>query len=94
MAKKKKASNKNVPATINATLLLLGRKYESEGETIDEVLDGLQPGGWAKGAGVLIVERDGVSREKIIAGNHIRNLFGMASGTKREISLKWVKSLF
>lgn len=82
-------------SVIYATLKLLGKTCASEGKTIDEVLDGLKDaGGWMKGAGVLTIEKDGVVREKIIAGNHIRNLFGMASGTMRQISLKWVKSLF
>ncbi len=79
---------------IKATLKVLGRIYESKGNTIDEVLNNFKTEDWVKGAGVLIIEKDGVIREKIIAGNHIRNLFGMASGTMREISLKWVRSLF
>ena len=77
-----------------ATLKVLGHVYESQGNTIDEVLNNFKPEGWIKGAGVLIVEKDGIIREKIIAGNHIRNLFGMASGTLRSVSLKWVRSLF
>ena len=77
-----------------ATLKILGKIYTSEGETVDEVLNGFKCGGWTKGAGVLSIEKDGVIREKIIAGNHIKNLFGMASGTMREVSLKWVRSLF
>ena len=77
-----------------ATLKILGKIYTSEGETIDEVLNGFKCGGWTKGAGVLSIEKDGVIREKVISGNHIKNLFGMASGTMREVSLKWVRSLF
>ena len=79
---------------IKASLKVLGRIYESEGKTIDEVLNNFKPEHWIKGAGVLTVEKNGVTKEKIIAGNHIRNIFGMASGTMREISLKWVKQLF
>ena len=77
-----------------ATLKILGRIYTSEGATVDEVLDGFKTQSWIKGAGVLIVEKDGVKKEKIIAGNHIRNVFGMASGTMRAVSLKWIKQLF
>lgn len=79
---------------IKMTLKVLGRTYEIQGNTFDEVINNFKPQDWVKGAGVLIVEKDGVRREKIIAGNHIRNLFGMASGTKRQVSLKWVKGLF
>lgn len=79
---------------IKATLKVLGRVYESKGNTIDEVLSNFKTDNWVKGAGVLVVEKGGITKEKIIAGNHIRNLFGMASGTMREVSLKWVKSLF
>ena len=77
-----------------ATLKVLGRVYESKGDTVDEVLNNFKPEDWIKGAGVLIVEKDGIVKEKIIAGNHIRNIFAMTNGTRREVSLKWVKSLF
>ena len=93
--KTKKPKTESIAKSVfHATLKLLGRIYEAEGSTIDEVLGNLQPGGWAKGAGVLTVEKDGVVKEKIIAGNHIRNLFGMTSGTRKEVSLKWVRQLF
>ena len=85
---------KQKPLFYKATLKLLGKTYESQGQTVDEVLNGFQVGGWAKGAGVLTIEKNGIIREKIIAGNHIRNLFGMTSGTMRTVSLKWIKSLF
>ena len=97
VSKKKPLASKNASGSVyRATLKVLGRTYESQGNTIDEVLDGLREAGgsWVKGAGVLIVEKDGAVREKIIAGSHIKNIFGMASGTLREISLKFVKSLF
>ena len=77
-----------------ATLKVLGRIYEAEGNTPDEVLSNFKTQDWIKGAGVLIVEKDGIRKEKIIPGTHIRNVFGMASGTMREVSLKWIKSLF
>ena len=84
-------------APIKLTLKVLGRTFESYGATAQEALDNLKPEQWVKGAGVLTIKKvvDGkeVVREKIIAGNHIRNLFGMASGTMKEISLKWVRSL-
>ena len=80
--------------TIKATLKILGRTYESKGNTVDEVLSGFKTENWIKGAGVLRIEKDGIVREKIIAGNHIRNVFGMASGTLRSVSLKYIKQLF
>lgn len=79
---------------IKASLKVLGRIYESEGNTIDEVLNNFKTDNWVKGAGVLSVTKDGITKEKIISGNHIRNIFGMASGTMKEVSLKWVRSLF
>lgn len=93
----KKVDNYDVAApTYKATLKILGKTYEAGGASVDEVLDGLRTAGgdWVKGAGVLTIEKDGKTKEKVIAGNHIRNLFGMVSGTMRQISLKWVKSLF
>lgn len=80
--------------TYKATLKVLGRVYEAYGDTPDEVLSNFKTQNWIKGAGVLIVEKDGVKKEKIIPGHHIRNVFGMANGTLREVSLKWIKSLF
>ena len=80
--------------TIKATLKVLGRTYESKGNTPDEVLNGFKTENWIKGAGVLRIEKDGRVREKIIPGSHIRNVFGMASGTLRTVSLKYITSLF
>ena len=80
--------------TIKATLKILGRTFESKGNTVDEVLSGFKTENWIKGSGVLIVERNGIVKEKIIAGNHIRNVFGMASGTMRTVSLKYITQLF
>ena len=79
---------------IKATLKVLGRTYESTGNTPDEVLRNFKTQDWIKGAGVLTIEKDGRKREKIIPGSHIRNVFGMASGTMRTISLKWITQLF
>ena len=95
-AASKPANVGSTPTTpvYKASLKVLGRVFESQGNTVDEVLNNFKTDSWVKGAVVLAIEKDGVIREKIIAGNHIRNLFGMASGTMRTISLKWVKSLF
>lgn len=82
------------PTLYRATLKVLGRVYTSQGNTPEEVLSNFKTENWIKGAGVLSVEKDGIKREKIIAGNHIRNVFGMASGTLRQVSLKFITSLF
>ena len=87
-------TNKEENPVYKASLKVLGRYFYSQGNTIDEVLDNFKTEAWLKGAGVLSVEKDGVIKEKIIAGGHIRNIFGMASGTLRDVSLKWVRSLF
>ena len=79
---------------IKATLKVLGRTYTSEGNTPDEVLNGFKTENWIKGAGVLTIEKNGIVREKIISGNHIRNVFGLASGTMRTVSLKYITQLF
>lgn len=79
---------------IKATLKVLGRVYEAQGNTPDEVLSNFKTQDWIKGAGVLIIKQDGKTKEKIIPGSHIRNVFGMASGTMREVSLKFIKSVF
>lgn len=84
-----------VLGVIKATLKVIdGRVYESQGNTADEVLNNFKPDHFIKGSAVLTVEKDGVRREKIISGNHIQHLFGLASGTMREVSLKWVRGLF
>ena len=78
----------------HATLKVLGRIYEAQGNTPDEVLSNFKTQDWIKGAAYFEVVKDGVKKWKIIPGNHIRNVFGMASGTARNTSLKWIKSLF
>ena len=47
---------------IKMTLKVLGRTYKVEGKTFDEIIDNFKPQDWIKGAGVLIVEKDGVTR--------------------------------
>ena len=96
MARPKKTKKKGLVSggEYKATLKVLGRIYESRGKTVDEVLNNFKPEGWIKGAGVLIVEKDGVIREKVISGNHIKNIFSLTNGTLREVSLKWVRGLF
>lgn len=87
-------AEKALGKTYKATLKVLGHTYKSQGNTPEEVLNGFKTPNWIKGAGVLSIEKNGIIKEKIIAGNHITHIFGMASGTMREISLKWVKQLF
>lgn len=89
-----KTERKPKKELIKLTLKLLGRTYEATGKTLDEAIDGLKTHNWIKGAGVLIFEKGKIRKEKIIAGNHIKNIFGLASGTMRAVSLKWVKSIF
>jgi len=89
----KKSKNKEV-APYRVTVKLFGRTYEGEGETLEEAIGLIKVGAFAKGAAVITVEHGDVKKQKIISGSHISRIFGTASPTMKQISMKWVLQLF
>ena len=79
---------------IKATLKSLGRVFKGEGSTLEECFNKMQMSGGSKVTSVLTVEKDGVTREKILNGAHTQHLFGKGSPTSKIIALKWVSTLF
>ena len=77
---------------ITAKLTVLGKKYTSEGATLDEALRGLKPGGVAM-KGILEVDNGTSKRERILAHGMLKRLFHL-SPTMREMALKQVTLLF
>ena len=78
---------------IKATLHLLGKKYESKGKTVEEVISKLAPP-VAKGVGILVLERGERKREKILNGRIINGIFGERSPTFKAIAMKNITTLF
>ena len=76
------------------TLKSLGRTYQGEGGTFEEALDKIKIGNGAKLTSVLIVEKDGKSKERILGGRTTGHLFGGGSPTAKQIHLKQVKMMF
>ena len=74
-------------------LKCLGRNYSSEGETFDEAIDKIKISGGARVTSILTVEKDGVSKDRILNGAHTNGLFGQGSPTTKLIHLKLVKNM-
>jgi len=79
---------------MKAQLKSLGRTYKAEGATIEECFDKMKISGGAKATAVLTIDNNGVVKEKLLNGAHTNHLFGQGSPTSKEISLKWIKTLF
>lgn len=69
-----------------------GKTFESEGDTIADALNNLKAQN-TKGRGVLIVEKDGKKRERILMPTLVYRMFN-AQGLTREMALKNVSMLF
>ena len=77
-----------------ATLKSVGRTFVAEGTTLEEAIGKIKISGGAKAVSVLMVEKDGVKKEKILSGITSHHLFGQGSPTTKLIHLKKVLMLF
>ena len=94
MGRPKKIQDIVPKSNINVTLKSLGRTFESVGETFEEAIGKIKIGNGAKLTSVLIVEKDGVKKEKILGGRTTGHLFGGGSPTARQIHIKQVSRMF
>lgn len=78
---------------IKSTLKLLGRNYAAEGSNVLESITNLKPE-VSKGVGVLVLERDGVKKERILPSRIVTGLFGKVSRLNREIAFKYISQMF
>lgn len=77
---------------MKATLLLWGKRYEAEGETIKDAISKIAVRN-PKGKAILIVENGDKRKEKILPARHLHQLFN-THGIMREVALKNVSMLF
>lgn len=70
-----------------AKIKILGKFYESTGQTAFEAIDNLKPDGVAKGVALLIVSKGEVKQERFLPAVQVSNLFSR-SRIMREIALK------
>lgn len=75
-----------------AVLLVLGKTYSAEGETVLDAISRIEPG-VCRGKGVLTVSRGDARRERVVMPLALSRAFN-ASKTVREISAKGLASLF
>lgn len=87
------AANQKVDG-LKITLKSLGRTFESVGETFEEAIEKIKIGNGARLTSVLIVEKDGIKKERILGGRTTGHLFGGGSPTAKQIHLKQVKRMF
>ena len=72
----------------------MGKTYRAEGETIIEAISNLNVGNAYKGAGLLMLEKGEVKKEKVLFPSMILRLFGPASPMSKEVITKQVGMLF
>ena len=70
-----------------ASLKIAGSWFHGEGKTLVEAVFAIKPP-IAKGISVLVLEKDGVKKEKVLSRFITANLFGPSSPKRRELALK------
>ena len=75
-----------------ASLTAMGQKCSATGETAIEAITNLKPKN-VKAKGILTVEHDGITRERILMPHIASRLFNMV-GLNREVALKNMGILF
>lgn len=75
-----------------ASIHILGRIYSAQGVTASEAIGGLAPGN-VKGKGILVIEKDGIRKERVLMPHIVFRLFS-SQGLMREIALKNASILF
>lgn len=73
---------------IKSSLKTMGKVYFAKGQTVQEAITNLKPE-IAKGVGILILEKNGIQKMRVVQPKIINNLFGkFVSRLAKEISLK------
>ncbi len=99
MARPKGSKNKIVednsattPNSYKATVIYMGKRYESVGFSILEAIGGLEIKN-PKGKSILMIEKGGMKKEKVLMPMQTYRLFSTL-GLSREIALKNASMLF
>ena len=91
---KKTVKNDKAPiVNVTAEISIFGKKYIGEGENLNDAITRLQPQGFTKTRTVLVVDNNGVRREKILTPIMTYRLFSPQK-LMREIALKNIISYF
>ena len=85
--------NKTEKQKINVSVKCVGRNYNAEGETFEDAISKIKISGGARALSVLTVEKDGITKDRILNGAHTNGLFGQGSPTTKLIHLKYVKNM-
>ncbi len=86
------AKPKVIKDEYSATVRIMGRVYESKGETISNAIAGLKPQN-SKGKAILSVAHGEVKKDRILMPSIAFRLFN-GSNLAREIALKQASTLF
>ena len=89
MNKIQKKTSENYHISIKSN----GRKFESEGKTLEEALNKIKISGGVKVVSVITVKKGEKEIEKILSPHIAGKLFGDASPTMRIIALKKITEL-
>lgn len=90
----KETIKKESDVTVNykATIIVLGRKFESVGLTVAEAISNLKPKN-VKGKGILVIERGEIKKERVLMPLVTFRLFN-SHGLTKDIVLKQISTLF
>ena len=80
-------------APYSATIKILGKIYNSTGESVREAIENLKPNGKCVGNCVLSISKGGVKIDKIITSFQVYRLFSQ-SKMMRDLALKNSSLLF
>ena len=93
MVKKKTTKVKKDSPLFKATLIVLGRTFTSQGETVMQAIENLVPGN-VRGKSILCLERNGKRQERVFPPMITMRLFGQSMGLVRTITLKQAANRF
>lgn len=89
---KTKKTNKKIEENYKAVLIVLGKKYESSGETISEAISNIKVGN-CKGKSVLTIMRGSNKKDRVIMPAITYRIFN-SQGLSRDIAIKNISTLF
>ncbi len=81
-----------IVAPYMATFKNCGKFYTAEGVTALEAIQNLKPE-IARGTSILIIEKDGIKREKVLGFRLTNQLFGKVSNFNKELGIKSITAL-
>ena len=78
---------------IKTSLKVMGKTYTSKGNTVEKALSSLKTP-FAKGMGILTLEKGDLKRDKVLNMKMVNGVFGQANPAMKELAMRNIISLF